>query len=128
VRFEQVQAPPPKPTIRQRSGDGMNKWERAFLAKLRADFPDASIHREPTLPLANGTGYKVDFVVARHWAGRDEHGEQFVSSIVLAYEVKGFARSTGIVKLKVAAALYPWISFKLVTQNGGAWNVQDVRP
>lgn len=112
-------SPDPK-RIRQRAGDGMNAWEREYRAALLADFPGSSIHREVALPLANGLSYKVDFLV-----GRPERAP-------LGYEVKGLARAAGIAKLKMAATVYPWIQFYLVTKkrkrDGGGWAVERVLP
>jgi len=45
-----------------------------------------------------------------------------------AYEVKGFMRDDAAVKLKVAASLYPWIKFHLVTRKKGEWIIQEVLP
>lgn len=106
--------------IRQRTnGDGLNRWERQFLAKLKADFPRASIYREISLPLANGVRYKPDFIVGSIEFDRP-----------IGYEVKGQRRAAGIAKLKVAATLYPWISFYIVTREkpGGAWQCDRVHP
>lgn len=107
---------PAKKRIRQKSGDGMNKWERDFRAEyLEPRF--ASIHREVSLPLANGLRYKVDFLCC-HTSGSPK-----------GYEVKGVARAAGIAKLKMAATLYPWIAFRLVTKRkGGGWDIEEVRP
>lgn len=111
--------------IRQRQGDGMNKWEREYAERLaRLCTRGASrIHREVSLPLANGLRYKVDFLCA------------FVADdgaiAVEGHEVKGFARSTGIAKLKMAASVYPWIKFFLATRNKNApsgWNIERVLP
>ena len=129
VRKVEVVPTPAKPkAIRQHQGDGMNKWERAFLADLRSRYSGSlvSIHREVSLPIGNGVRYKVDFVVAMKLS------EDGGASIVRAFEVKGQFRSTGIVKLKVAASTYPWIQFYLVTKqkkkDGGGWDVEEVRP
>jgi len=105
-----------KPMIRQRKGDGMNKWEREFYQILTS--LNQNVHREVSLPLANGLRYKVDFIVG----GKRLDG----GSNVLGYEVKGFRRSTGIAKLKMAAALYTWITFYLVTREKGVWQYQEV--
>lgn len=129
VRQVEVVPAPTKPKgIRQHQGDGMNKWERAFLAELRSRYSGSlvSIHREVSLPIGNGVRYKVDFVVAMKLS------EDGGASIVRAFEVKGQFRSTGIVKLKVAASTYPWIEFFLVTKQkkkaGGGWDIEGVRP
>lgn len=115
-----------KKRIRQKCGDGMNKTERAFLAYLQAHYGTAcTIHREVSLPLANGVRYKVDFMTGM--PNKDDD-----SAIVRAYEVKGYARDDAIVKLKVAATLYPWIRFLLVTKlKSGSevgWSFESVKP
>jgi hypothetical protein len=112
-----IHASAPK-RIRQRQGDGMNKWEREFRDYIAPQFEN--IHREVSLPLANGLRYKLDFLCV------DKLG------VVMGYEVKGFARSTGIAKLKMAASVYPWIKFVLVTKQGkmkgGGWDKEAVMP
>lgn len=37
------------------------------------------------------------------------------------HEVKGYLREDAQIKLKVAAELFPWFKFILVTRNKGAW-------
>jgi hypothetical protein len=110
-----------KKRIRQHQGDGMNKWERAYLAVL--DIQWSHIHRNVSLPLANGLVYKLDFLVV---------STSGVSVVIEGHEVKGRARPTGIAKIKMAASLYPWIRFKLVTKNPKAsftpWAIEPVLP
>lgn len=108
-----------KPTLRQSRSDNMNKWEREFLAYLQSDRPNASIHREVSLPLANGLRYKVDFVVASKIMDTG-------AALVGAFEVKGRRLPAGIAKLKMAARLYPWISFHIVTKRNGAFVTERV--
>lgn len=108
--------------LRQRTGPKLNKTEAAFLEFLRVGFPgDVILQQFPTLPLANGTKYTPDFcrVVV--------HGHRVQ---LFAYEVKGFMRDDAGVKLKVGAALFPWILFALVWRDGrtGPWNFQEIRP
>lgn len=107
----------PKDRLRQ-DGAGMNKTEAAFFEHLRETRAGAYIHREPSLPIANGCRYKVDFLVATITGA---------ALCVEAYEVKGFMREDAAVKLKVAASVYPWISFFLVTRGkGGTWSIQRI--
>lgn len=116
-----IKATVEKARIRQHKGDGMNRWEREYLAVL--DVQWSHIHREVSLPLANGLRYKVDFLCVSTKQPALE---------VVGYEVKGRARSTGIAKLKMAASLYPWIVFFLVTKrrkkDGGGWTEERVLP
>ena len=121
------------PRIRQNAA-GLNKTEAAFQAHLQAKCA-ASDPRGPrsllppqsiTLRLANGCRYTPDFITVQEVAALDSAG---YASAVCAYEVKGFMRDDAAVKLKVAAALFPWIAFHLVTRAaGGGWNVENVLP
>lgn len=105
----------PAKRLRQ-SAAKLNKTESAFGEWLLASAPtDALIHSQSiTLKLANGCRYTPDFVVM---AGRP-----------VAYEVKGFMREDAAVKIKVAAAAYPWIQFFLVWRKGraSAWQFQEI--
>lgn len=109
--------------IRQKTGDGMNGWEREFRESYLVP-RWLHIHREVSLPLANGLRYKVDFLCAHTgqiWAGEVRD--------IIGYEVKGQARAAGIAKLKMAARLYPWIGFRLVTKRkGSGWDIQEILP
>ena len=105
-----------KATMRQKSGDGMNGTERAFLAYLGKQDCGARIYTQAiTLRIANGCRYTVDFITVNEFA-------------ISAYEVKGFFRDDANVKLKVAASLYPWIKFHLVTRKKGEWRIEPVLP
>ena len=119
-----VEAPAPK-RLRQRSAPKLNKTEAAFAAWLRARASDLAVIHEQAikLTLANGTTYTPDFVVAIP-TGLATEGDD-----VTAYEVKGFMRDDASVKLKVAASLYPWIRFVLVSKGtqGREWDFQEVR-
>ena len=103
-----------KKRLRQ-SSTGLNKTEAAFLEHLRATHPGAQIHSQAiTLKLGNGVRYTPDFVIPPH---------------VAAYECKGFMRDDAAVKVKVAASLYPWITFFLVSKRkGGGWDIQQMLP
>ncbi|RRJ96835.1 hypothetical protein Ga0100231_024010 [Opitutaceae bacterium TAV4] len=105
--------PTAKPRIRQKSGDGLNKWEREHHERIRREW--RHVYREPTLPLANGLRYKPDFLV--HFGGDTE-----------AHEVKGHMRDDAAAKIKMAAHLYPWIKFRLFWKERGQWKMQEVLP
>jgi hypothetical protein len=98
----------------------MNQWERQYFGQLLGTWP--YVYREVAFPLANGLRYKVDFLCARTANGLE----------VEAHEVKGRALPAGIAKIKMAATLYPWIKFKLVTKRrareGGGWSIEPVLP
>lgn len=116
-------APTPSKRLRQKSGDGMNNWEREWLGVLRARPGHRTDHREVSLPLANGLRYKLDFLTFR-----DLPDSGVPIKWLEGFEVKGFARSTGIAKLKMAATLYPWIKFYLVYKKNGVWQTEAVQP
>jgi len=91
--------------VRQHTGDGMNKTERAWFELLKATNPKALIYREVSLPLANGCKYRLDFLSVYRDGGIWTFN---------GFEVKGRPLPAGIAKLKIAASLYPWIDFTLV--------------
>lgn len=108
-----------KKRIKQRSGDGMNQWEREWRATIAGQWQH--IYREPALPLANGCVFKVDFLCVSSIGDR---------LVIEGHEIKGRARVAGIAKLKIAARLFPWIAFRLVTKRrkaeGGGFSVEEV--
>lgn len=120
-------AEPQKKRIRQNSA-GLNKTEQAFLDYLKRIYviePAGEIMSQKiTLQIANGCRYTPDFIVKLD--AEVQEGE--ADGVTLyAYEVKGFMRDDAAVKLKVAASLYPWIKFHLVSKGKcGTWNVQEV--
>lgn len=112
---------------------GPNKLEREFEAHLRKTWEGVAFvtvqAQGLTLVLANGVRYTPDFIVSR--PARVEEGECEAFTL-LAYETKGFMRDDAGVKLKVAARLFPWIKFYLVTKRkkkaGGGWEIQEILP
>jgi hypothetical protein len=117
VRAVEVEA---KPRLRQRRTPKLNKLELAWLDVLQRQHPTDRIHSQSiTLQLGNGVRYTPDFVVVM--PGLATEG-------ITAYETKGrHMWDDAAVKLKVAAALYPWIKFVLVSRNEvGAWRVEEV--
>ncbi len=100
--------------IRQHQGDGMNKWEREWRERITPFYEH--IHREVSLPLANGLRFKIDFLCV------DRFGAVF------GHEVKGRCLPAGIAKLKMAATIYPWISFRMAGKVDGEWVTEDVKP
>jgi len=104
---------------------GPNKLEREFEAWLREEWKvtDPWFHAQGlTLLIANGVRYTPDMVVVF----ADGSG----TCGVWAYETKGFMRDDAAVKIKVAACVYPWIKFHLVTKrkkrDGGGWAIEEV--
>ena len=117
VKIEPVE--PQQKRIRQ-SGRAPSKLELAFAEYLAEAYPRAKIYAQAvTLKIANGCRYCPDFFVA----GGPSYD-------VEAYEVKGpHAWDDSIVKLKVAASAYPWITFRLVSRDKrGAWRIEGVLP
>lgn len=102
-------------TLRQKRGPKLNKLETAWQDELRRTYPDATIRAQSvTLVLANGVRYTPDF---------------FDLTNRRAWETKGFMRDDAAVKIKMAATLYPEITFTLVTKvRGGGWNHQEMLP
>jgi len=119
-----------KKRLRQQSGDGMNKTERAFLDYLMHHQTGNNLllrisSQDITLRIANGCRYTPDFCL--HY----EQGGEPVSF----YEVKGFMRDDAAVKIKVAARQFPGFYFYLVTKRKGPrtapgcqWDIQRITP
>ncbi len=98
----------------------LNRTEQAYRAHL-----DAQVHAGLVLDyrfealklrLADNTFYSPDFVV------------QLADRTLEVHEVKGFWTDDARVKIKVAAALFPWFRFVAVQQRpknqGGGWAVE----
>lgn len=66
------------------------------------------------LRLAKSTFYTCDFMVI------GEH--------ITFYEVKGFKEDDAMVKIKVAARLFPWAEFVLVTMDRQGWKYTVIEP
>lgn len=120
-----------KKRIRQKDGDGLNKTERAFLAYLRATYPgDTHYSQAFSLRLGNGANYRPDFISVR--IAIPESAAERIVVRVRAWETKGFKREASAVRIKVAASLYPWIDFNLVTKQrkreGAGWSIQKIHP
>lgn len=115
---------PQKKRLRQKSGPKLNTTEAAFLEHLRGNSPGTQIYAQTvTLSIANGCRYTPDA-----FAFACDDGEHYAQ----AWEVKGFMREDAAVKIKVAAAFYPLIRFRLVTKrkkrDGAGWAIEDVLP
>lgn len=109
-----------KKRLRQHQGDGLNKTERAYLAELKFMYPNAEIFPQAlSFRIGNGANFRPDFIVRRHFAGSGLYLE--------AHETKGFKREAAAVRIKVAASMYPWIKFFLVTKRkGSGWDIEPV--
>lgn len=114
----------PGPKRLRQSSAKLNKTEQAFLEHLQRTSFESPIHVQAiTLLLANGVRYTPDFVVAETPDSADP-----VAAQAYAYEVKGFMRDDAAVKIKVAAAAYPWMDFILVWRKGrtSPWQFQKI--
>ncbi len=111
-----------KQMIRQNSA-ALNKTEQAFKDYLTPrHFP--ILCQAVTLKIGNGVRYTPDFFCPKDAT----NGHEAAVTECVAYEVKGFMRDDAAVKLKVAASLYPWIKFHLVSRKKGEWIVQEILP
>jgi len=95
----------------------LNKLERAYLAYLRAlGFEWIGI-QNITLKLAHDCRLTVDFV------SLDANG-------VLGFtDVKGFQREDALIKMKIAARMFPFWVFQIAKRDKyGQWEHQLVKP
>lgn len=93
----------------------MNNWEREYARMLENQKIGGAIadwRYEPfRLILAPRTSYTPDFLVIH------------LNGSVEIIEVKGQRRDDALVKYKVAAAMFPWWIFSMVTRKKGLWSV-----
>jgi hypothetical protein len=109
--------------LRQSSAPRLNKLEAEFGARLRMLRPDDFITEQAiTFRLGNGVRFTPDVVKFSTFAG-----------FICAYEVKGewrkdsrWATDDSRVKIKVAAAQYPFIAWYLVWKEKGEWLEQKI--
>jgi hypothetical protein len=109
-----VQKPKPPQLLRQNTR-GPNKLEAAFAAVLRAENPGVQIREQAvTLQIGNGVRYSPDMMILE--PGRLE-----------AFETKGgLFRDDAKVKIKIAASIWPQITFWLVWRKAGVWHRQRI--
>ena len=97
--------------------DKLNKTEKAWLCQLRLLYPAYHIGIQSiTLKLGDDCRYTPDF-----WT-IDANGQLFF------WETKGFFRDDAKVKIKVAARLFRWARFVVVTRAKGVWTETPVSP
>lgn len=112
----------------------MNRTEAAFFEWLKAgaigpdgEAVECAMREGITLKLGNGVRYTPDFTA---WSEEDPSPARM--GWLQCYEVKGFMRDDAAVKIKVAAALFPFFRFYLVKQKtkkqGGGWSIERVLP
>lgn len=110
--------PRSEPTARR---GRLNKTETRYSQRLDADVKDGRISRwrfeGVTLRLADGARFTPDFFVTP--AGLNDRLE--------LHEVKGgFIREAAMVRLKVAAELFPEFEFILAQWKRGEWTIKRV--
>lgn len=100
----------------------MNRTEARFASQLEVRRRAGELQWwafEPMkLRLARGAWYTGDFVAL------EDSGQ------LTLYEVKGHWEVAARVRIKVAAALYPWLRIVAVkaTRGGGAWTFEEIKP
>lgn len=94
----------------------LNKTERAYHEYLkRLNLKWLGV-QNLTVKLANDCRLTPDFGTL------DENG------ILTLIDVKGFQREDALIKMKVAARMFPWIRFVIVKKDGHNWNHEEVKP
>lgn len=96
----------------------LNKLEKAWLATRRlqegVNNPFIGIQCL-TFKLGSDCRFTPDFI-------------EIIAGKLVAWETKGFFRDDAKVKLKVAARMYPWVSFRLVTRKNKEWKIEEIKP
>ena len=130
-----IQSMPATKAVRQKSGDGMNKTERAAYEYLRDVYCGVKEPRRGehglfsikphglTIQLGNGVRFIPDVIV--------EAGGK-----ILAFEVKAMrgrrvhVEDDASVKVKLAASIWQSIGFTLMWRDKrtGAWEMQEILP
>lgn len=94
----------------------MNKTERNYsqhLEKLKMNKEIVDWKHEPfNLRMADRTFYKPDFAVVT------------LLGFIEIHEVKGHWRDDALVKIKAAAEMFPWFTFKAVRNKNGHWKTR----
>jgi hypothetical protein len=94
----------------------LNKTEYRYLQHLRSlDHQWIGI-QNITLKLADDTRFTPDFSVV------DQSG------CIVFTDVKGFQREDALIKAKVAARQFPFVSFEIVKLINGQWEITRVKP
>lgn len=93
----------------------LNKTERAYLEFLKANGEDWIGIQCVTLKLADDCRLTPDFATI------DKDGLTLI-------DVKGFQREDALIKMKVAARMFPWARFVIVKRDGANWSHAEVKP
>ena len=92
----------------------MNKLESEYAVKIALESA-WSAFEGITLRLGMDCRYTPDFAVLTH------------AGMLEMHEVKGFRRDDAMVKIRVAAAIFPF-RFVLAEKKAGAWILTEIRP
>jgi len=95
---------------------GLNKTERARLDYLRMLKMPHLMIQSVTLKLAFDCRLTPDFSYI------DENGRMTLE------DVKGFQREDALIKMKVAARLFPFFRFVIVKKIKSGWDIFEVKP
>jgi len=106
-----------KSKIRGAKSRYKNNWERMYAERLEIRRINGEIkswkYECIRLKLADGAWYKPDFQVV-YDSGKTEF-----------HEIKGFRRTAGILRFKVAAKMYPEFTFFLVERPADQWEMTE---
>lgn len=94
----------------------LNKTERAYLGYLRMLYPTRIGIQDVTLKIADDCRLTMDFNYI------NENGNW------VFVDVKGFQREDALIKVKVAARLFPHLKFVIVKRAKIGWEVTEVKP
>lgn len=94
----------------------LNKTERAYYEILKRECNVVWIGvQNMTFKLADDCRFTPDFCVLR-------------GASMECVDVKGFQREDALIKIKVAARLFPWATFVIVKHTKGRWEHENVKP
>lgn len=105
--------------IFKNNNQGMNKLEARYATylqtlKIAGEIEDFRYEDIKLRLAAQKCWYTPDFFVVY-----DTHFE--------FHETKGFWHDDARVKIKVAASLYPWMTFKAIQEKRGQWVVEEIK-
>lgn len=94
----------------------LNKTERAYYDYVRSNPNTDWIGvQNMTFKLADDTRFTPDFnVLCGQW--------------MQCVDVKGFQREDALIKIKVAARMFPWATFVIVKKTKDGWEHTSVKP
>jgi len=101
--------------VKSTDEEKLNKTEKAYYDFLRGLGAQWIGIQNITFKLAHDTRFTPDFTVIDQGHMR-------------CIDVKGFQREDALIKIKVAARLFPFTKFIIVKRGKGGWNHQEVTP